>query len=131
MPVSDGLVVVEVTARPLESVQVAVLLMQYWSLYVAVPPAGADQLRVLEVAATSENAGASVEVGRVSRLTSLEEALYSAIRRRAVQGDTVDELTAHAGYSARQLRRLMVRAFGIAPVQIIQTERLLFAKKLF
>jgi AraC-like DNA-binding protein len=68
--------------------------------------------------------------GAVIAGVSLEEALYAAIRTSARQGDSVDELAARAGFSARQLRRLMVRAFGVAPVQIMQTERLLFAKKL-
>jgi AraC family transcriptional regulator of adaptative response / DNA-3-methyladenine glycosylase II len=61
---------------------------------------------------------------------SLEQALFAAIRARAIYGDSVDELAAHSGFSARQLRRVMVRAFGVTPVEIMQTERLLFAKKL-
>ena len=45
-------------------------------------------------------------------------------------GDSVEDLAAHTGFSARQLRRLTLRAFGVTPVEIVQTERLLFAKKL-
>jgi AraC family transcriptional regulator of adaptative response / DNA-3-methyladenine glycosylase II len=61
---------------------------------------------------------------------SMEEALFTAIRARAIDGDSVDAVAKHAGFSARQLRRLMVQAFGVTPVEIMQTERLLFAKKL-
>ena len=62
--------------------------------------------------------------------TALEPALFAAIRARVAHGDSVDELAARTGFSARQLRRLTLRAFGVTPVEIIQTERLLFAKKL-
>ena len=61
---------------------------------------------------------------------ALEQALLGTIRSRAIGGGSVDELADVTGYSARQLRRLTVRAFGVTPVEIIQTERLLFAKKL-
>jgi AraC family transcriptional regulator of adaptative response / DNA-3-methyladenine glycosylase II len=90
----------------------------------------------VETAAAAEHAGfrpclrCRPELAPSSPAVSLEEALYAAIRARAVAGDSVDELAARAGFSARQLRRLMVRGFGVAPVQIMQTERLLFAKKL-
>jgi AraC family transcriptional regulator, regulatory protein of adaptative response / DNA-3-methyladenine glycosylase II len=90
----------------------------------------------METAAAAELAGfrpclrCRPELAPSSPAVSLEEALYAAIRESARQGDSVDELAAHAGFSARQLRRLMVRAFGVSPVQIMQTERLLFAKKL-
>jgi AraC family transcriptional regulator of adaptative response / DNA-3-methyladenine glycosylase II len=90
----------------------------------------------METAAAAEQAGfrpclrCRPELAPASPAVSLEEALYAAIRARALRGDSVEELAGRAGFSARQLRRLMVRAFGVAPVQIMQTERLLFAKKL-
>src|SRR6186713_2940564 len=90
----------------------------------------------METAAAAEHAGfrpclrCRPELAPSSPAFSLEDALYAAVRARAVEGDSVDELAARAGFSPRQLRRLMVRAFGVAPVQIMQTERLLFAKKL-
>ena len=90
----------------------------------------------VETAAAAEQAGfrpclrCRPELAPSSPAVSLEEALYAAIRARALEGDSVDELAARAGFSARQLRRLMVRAFGVTPVEIMQTERLLFAKKL-
>lgn len=89
-----------------------------------------------ESAAAAERAGfrpclrCRPELAPAEPAVSLEQALFAAIRARAIHGDSVDELAAHAGFSARQLRRLMVRAFGVTPVEIMQTERLLFAKKL-
>ena len=67
-----------------------------------------------------------------STATSLELALFASIRSRAPLGDNgrVTDLAMHTGFSARQLRRLTLRAFGVTPVEIVQTERLLFAKKL-
>lgn len=90
----------------------------------------------VKTAAAAEQAGfrpclrCRPELAPASPAVSLEEALYAAIRARALEGDSVDALAAHAGFSARQLRRLMVKTFGVAPVEIMQTERLLFAKKL-
>jgi AraC family transcriptional regulator of adaptative response / DNA-3-methyladenine glycosylase II len=90
----------------------------------------------VETAAAAEHAGfrpclrCRPELAPGAPAVSLEEALFAAIRARAVQGDSVDEIAMHTGYSARQLRRLLVQAFGVTPVQIMQTERLLFAKKL-
>src|SRR6202161_2265240 len=63
-------------------------------------------------------------------VVSLEAALFASIRERAIEGDSVEQLALRAGFSARQLRRLMVQSFGVTPVEIMQTERLLFAKKL-
>ena len=89
-----------------------------------------------ETAAAAERAGfrpclrCRPELAPSEPAVSLEQALFAAIRARAIHGDSVEELAAHAGFSARQLRRLMVRAFGVTPVEIMQTERLLFAKKL-
>jgi AraC family transcriptional regulator of adaptative response / DNA-3-methyladenine glycosylase II len=90
----------------------------------------------VETAAAAENAGfrpclrCRPELAPSSPTVSLEEALYAAIRARALEGDSVGEIASHAGFSERQLRRLMVRAFGVSPVRIMQTERLLFAKRL-
>ncbi|MES2568889.1 MAG: AlkA N-terminal domain-containing protein [Verrucomicrobiota bacterium] len=90
----------------------------------------------METAAAAEHAGfrpclrCRPELAPGAPAVSMEEALFAAIRARAIEGDSVDEVAGHAGYSARQLRRLMVKAFGVTPVEIMQTERLLFAKKL-
>ncbi|MDB6152616.1 MAG: DNA-3-methyladenine glycosylase 2 family protein [Chthoniobacteraceae bacterium] len=90
----------------------------------------------VETAAAAERAGfrpclrCRPELAPGVPAVSIEQALFAAIRARAIQGDSVDEVAKQTGYSARQLRRLMVQGFGVTPVEIMQTERLLFAKKL-
>lgn len=90
----------------------------------------------VETAAAAERAGfrpclrCRPELAPGTLAVSLEEALFGAIRAQAIQGSSVDEIAKHAGFSSRQLRRLMVQAFGVTPIEIVQTERLLFAKKL-
>jgi AraC family transcriptional regulator, regulatory protein of adaptative response / DNA-3-methyladenine glycosylase II len=61
---------------------------------------------------------------------SLEEAIFRKLQSRAPHGDSVEELAALTGFSSRQMRRLLKKTFGLAPIEILQTERLLFAKKL-
>lgn len=61
---------------------------------------------------------------------SLAQTLYRAIQKHALSGASLPNLSTPTGYSSRQLRRLMGDAFGLTPVAIVQTERLLFAKKL-
>jgi AraC family transcriptional regulator, regulatory protein of adaptative response / DNA-3-methyladenine glycosylase II len=61
---------------------------------------------------------------------SLEEAIFRTLQSRAQHGDSIQELAALTGFSSRQMRRILKRAFGLAPVEILQTERLLFAKRL-
>ena len=90
----------------------------------------------MKTAAAAEHAGfrpclrCRPELAPGTPAASMEEALFAAIRARAIHGDSVDAVAKRAGFSARQLRRLMVQAFGVTPVEIMQTERLLFAKKL-
>jgi AraC family transcriptional regulator of adaptative response / DNA-3-methyladenine glycosylase II len=90
----------------------------------------------VETAAEAEHAGfrpclrCRPELAPSVPVVSLEAALFASIRERAIEGDSVEQLARRAGFSARQLRRLMVRSFGVTPVEIMQTERLLFAKKL-
>jgi AraC family transcriptional regulator, regulatory protein of adaptative response / DNA-3-methyladenine glycosylase II len=90
----------------------------------------------VETAAEAEHAGfrpclrCRPELAPAVPVVSLEAALFASIRERAIEGDSVEQLALHAGYSSRQLRRLMVQSFGVTPVEIMQTERLLFAKKL-
>ena len=90
----------------------------------------------VETTAEAEHAGfrpclrCRPELAPAVPAVSLEEALFAAIRQRAIEGDSVEQLATRAGFSARQLRRLMVQSFGVTPVEIMQTERLLFAKKL-
>jgi AraC family transcriptional regulator of adaptative response / DNA-3-methyladenine glycosylase II len=62
--------------------------------------------------------------------TPLEHALYAHIQAQALTGHPVAAVAQTAGYSSRQLRRLLVKSYGVTPIEIAQTQRLLFAKKL-
>jgi AraC family transcriptional regulator, regulatory protein of adaptative response / DNA-3-methyladenine glycosylase II len=61
---------------------------------------------------------------------SLEEAIFRKVQSRAPHGDSIEEVAALTGFSSRQMRRLLQKTFGLAPVEVLQTERLLFAKRL-
>ncbi len=56
--------------------------------------------------------------------------MYAHVQAEALTGHSLNEVARTAGYSSRQLRRLLVRSYGVTPVEIAQTQRLLFAKKL-
>ncbi len=45
-------------------------------------------------------------------------------------GGSLDELAADLGLSARQLRRAVKQEFGVSPIELAQTQRLLLAKQL-
>ena len=45
-------------------------------------------------------------------------------------GGSIEQLAATVGLSSRQLRRVLLQHFGVTPVELAQTQRLLFAKKL-
>ncbi|WP_194715766.1 AlkA N-terminal domain-containing protein [Noviherbaspirillum soli] len=46
------------------------------------------------------------------------------------EGGALERLAAEVGLSSRQVRRVLLRHFGVTPVELAQTQRLLFAKKL-
>jgi len=48
----------------------------------------------------------------------------------AETGGALERLAAEVGLSSRQVRRVLLRYFGVSPVELAQTQRLLFAKKL-
>ncbi len=62
--------------------------------------------------------------------TSLAQALYRTIQEHALTGESLPSLASRTGYSSRQLRRLITTEFGLPPIAIAQTQRLLFARKL-
>lgn len=62
--------------------------------------------------------------------SSLERALYAHVQARSLYGEPLETVAAGAGYSPRQLRRVLLQHYGVTPVEIGQTQRLLFAKKL-
>lgn len=49
---------------------------------------------------------------------------------RCDDGGGIEQLAQAVGLSARQLRRVLLQHFGVTPVELAQTQRLLFAKKL-
>ena len=62
---------------------------------------------------------------------NLAYAIWQRIAAGALNGNaTMLDLARQVGLSARQLQRLMQQHFGVAPVELAQTARLLFAKKL-
>lgn len=56
--------------------------------------------------------------------------LLRFLRERALQGQGVSDIARAAGYSERQFRRVLVEAYGVGPTDVVQNERLLFAKRL-
>ncbi|KAF3997218.1 DNA-3-methyladenine glycosylase 2 family protein [Glaciimonas immobilis] len=46
------------------------------------------------------------------------------------ESSALEKLAQEVGLSSRQLRRVLVQHFGVTPVELAQTQRLLFAKKL-
>ncbi|MEO7317699.1 MAG: AlkA N-terminal domain-containing protein [Chthoniobacteraceae bacterium] len=61
---------------------------------------------------------------------SLATQLVRLLREAALEGRRVEDVARPAGWSVRQLRRKLVTECGLAPGAIMQTERLLFAKRL-
>lgn len=99
---------------------------------------GAKSCRFFPAAAQAEQAGfrpclrcrPELAPSDAAHRFSLEQSLYREIQRHALAGGSLENLTLRTGYSTRQMRRLITGAFGVTPVAIAQTERLLFAKKL-
>ncbi|MBV8665118.1 MAG: DNA-3-methyladenine glycosylase 2 family protein [Burkholderiaceae bacterium] len=65
---------------------------------------------------------------------ALQQNLAYAVWRRIAAGalnhGDVEALAGEVGLSSRQLRRVLLQHFGVTPVELAQTQRLLFAKKL-
>ena len=68
---------------------------------------------------------ASIDAG-----ARLAQAAASLIEDGVVNGAGLDELARRVGVTERHLRRLFFAAFGVAPVEFVQTQRLLLAKRL-
>lgn len=91
-------------------------------------------------AAAAENAGyrpclrcrpelapGNASVDAVSRLAAIA---LNRIEDGALSDLGVDDLAAEMGISGRHLRRVIESEFGVSPVQLAQTQRLLLAKRL-
>jgi AraC family transcriptional regulator of adaptative response / DNA-3-methyladenine glycosylase II len=61
---------------------------------------------------------------------NLAYAVWQRIAAGALNGGDVERLAEDVGLSSRQLRRVLLQHFGVTPVELAQTQRLLFAKKL-
>ena len=68
---------------------------------------------------------ASIDAG-----ARLAHAAASLIEDGVVNGAGVEELARRVGVTERHLRRLFFAAFGVAPIEFVQTQRLLLAKRL-
>lgn len=67
---------------------------------------------------------------KVDALSKLARLALRRIEDGAMNEFGVDELAAEFGVSARHLRRAMQKEFGVTPIELAQTQRLLHAKQL-
>jgi AraC family transcriptional regulator of adaptative response / DNA-3-methyladenine glycosylase II len=74
-----------------------------------------------------ELAPGRAHIDAVGRLASIA---FSRIDDGALNEMSVEELAAEFGVTGRHLRRSVERAFGVTPIQLAQTQRLLTAKRL-
>jgi AraC family transcriptional regulator of adaptative response / DNA-3-methyladenine glycosylase II len=99
-----------------------------------------DRCRFFDTAAAAERDGfrpclrcrpelapGNARVDAVSRVAA--QAL-ARIESGALNGRSVDRLAAEFGITARHLRRIVESEYGVTPVQLAQTQRLLLAKHL-
>ncbi|MEO8937672.1 MAG: AlkA N-terminal domain-containing protein, partial [Burkholderiaceae bacterium] len=68
--------------------------------------------------------------GRIDFNASLAEAIYAHLQAGALDEGSIETLAAEIGLSSRQVRRIVIDRFGVTPIEVAQTHRLLFAKKL-
>lgn len=61
---------------------------------------------------------------------NLAHAVWQRIAAGALNDGDAERLAAEVGLSSRQLRRILLQHFGVTPIELAQTQRLLFAKKL-
>ena len=69
-------------------------------------------------------------LARVDAVPRLAEAAAQRIASGALNGHGIDRLAEELGVSGRQLRRAMQQEFGVSPIELAQTHRLLLAKQL-
>jgi AraC family transcriptional regulator of adaptative response / DNA-3-methyladenine glycosylase II len=61
---------------------------------------------------------------------NLAHGVWQKIAAGAMNDGNLEQLSDQVGLSSRQLRRVLLEEFGVTPVELAQTQRLLFAKKL-
>jgi AraC family transcriptional regulator of adaptative response / DNA-3-methyladenine glycosylase II len=67
---------------------------------------------------------------RVDAVSRLAASIASRIEDGALTEGGVEDLAAELGISDRHLRRVIEREFGVSPIELAQTQRLLLAKRL-
>ena len=103
-------------------------------------PAKRENCQFFETAAAAERAGfrpclrcrpeiapGNARVDSANRIASLA---LARIEAGAIDDRSVDDLAAEFGITARHLRRTIEIEYGVSPVEIAQTQRLLLAKQL-
>lgn len=68
--------------------------------------------------------------GRPDFAAGLAQAILRRLEAGALDHGSVETLARGIGLSSRQLRRILLDHFGVTPIEVAQTQRLLFAKKL-
>ena len=99
----------------------------------------ARNCRFFPLAATAQGAGFRpclrcrpelAPAGHRSAADSVTARLVRLLREAALEGRRLEDVVRPSGWSVRQLRRKIVEECGLTPGAIMQTERLLFAKRL-
>jgi AraC family transcriptional regulator of adaptative response / DNA-3-methyladenine glycosylase II len=102
----------------------------------SVKPPKASSCQFYHSAAAAEAAGfrpclrCRPELAPYAIQQNLAYAIWQKIADGALNEQTLDAFAADVGLSSRQIRRLLLQQFGVTPVELAQTQRLLFAKKL-
>jgi AraC family transcriptional regulator, regulatory protein of adaptative response / DNA-3-methyladenine glycosylase II len=101
---------------------------------------GLKNCRFFASAAAAENAGfrpcmrcrpeLAPGSSRIDALDAAAAVVSGMIESGALNEMTVADLAAHLGMSERHLRRVIENAFGVSPLELAQTQRLLLAKRL-
>lgn len=68
--------------------------------------------------------------GRVDVETSLAGSILAHLQSHALDDVDGEALARRIGLSSRQVRRILADRFGVTPIEIVQTQRLLFARHL-
>lgn len=96
----------------------------------------ASSCRFFNSAAAAEHAGfrpclrCRPELAPYALQQNLAHRIWHQIAEGALNQQSLEAYAAKAGLSSRQIRRVLLQEFGVSPVELAQTQRLLFAKKL-
>ena len=91
-----------------------------------------------QTAAAAESAGfrpclrcrPELAPGRADFNETLAAAILARLQAGALDEGSSETLGREIGLSSRQVRRILLEHFGVTPIEVAQTQRLLFAKKL-